>query len=153
MSLPYRPCVGIMLLNDNNRVFVAQRNDVISEYWQMPQGGIDTDETPENAAMRELEEEIGTTNATIIAETKHWLHYDFPDDLYAQLWGGKYKGQKQKWFAMRFNGHDDDINIDTEEPEFRTWKWEDPSCLPDIIVPFKVELYKTLLNEFRTLLT
>lgn len=147
-ELPYRPCVGIMLFNPAGRVFVARRIDMISEAWQMPQGGIDEDEDPQAAAMRELEEEIGTAKAEILAETPDWLHYDLPEELVGKLWGGRFRGQRQKWFAMRFTGRDADIDIDTEEPEFLEWKWVAPQALPDLIVPFKRELYAELVRRF-----
>ena len=114
----------------------------------MPQGGIDKGEAPANAALRELEEETGTNKAEIIAESRDWLHYDLPEHLVPQLWGGKYCGQTQKWFLMRFTGQDSDINIETETPEFLDWKWTDITTLPDIIVPFKRELYTKVVAEF-----
>ena len=114
----------------------------------MPQGGVDKGEDIRAAAMRELEEEIGTNNATIIAESKDWLNYDLPDELIGKVWNGKYRGQTQKWFLMRFNGQDSDINIETEHPEFLEWKWAEPKTLPDIIVPFKKQLYRQILEEF-----
>jgi len=147
-SLPYRKCVGIMLLNANNHVFVAKRIDMRSEAWQMPQGGIDEGEDTRTAAMRELEEEIGTNNATIIAESDGWLSYDLPDELIGKVWKGKYRGQTQKWFLMRYEGDDSDINIETEHPEFSQWKWTKPHTLPDNIVPFKRQLYRQILDEF-----
>lgn len=150
-SLPYRPCVGLMLLNDANQVFVAKRIDMRSEAWQMPQGGIDEGETPEQAAMREMLEEIGTNNAEIIAENSGWLNYDLPVHLVPKLWDGQFRGQKQKWYALRYRGTDADINIDTETPEFSEWKWADMRSLPDLIVPFKRELYAKLVTEFKHL--
>jgi len=147
-NLPYRPCVGIMLINSDNLVFAAKRIDMIAEAWQMPQGGIDDGEEPRITAMRELEEEIGTNKAEIIAESKEWLTYDLPEDLIPKIWGGKYRGQKQKWFAMRFTGGDHDININTKHPEFSHWKWVKPAELPEIIVPFKRELYTRIVQEF-----
>jgi putative (di)nucleoside polyphosphate hydrolase len=147
-DLPYRPCAGIMLFNDQGRVFVARRIDMVSEAWQMPQGGIDSGEDPETAAFRELGEEIGTASAEIMAVTEDWLDYDLPDELLGKLWGGRYRGQRQKWFAMRFLGTDSDINIDTENPEFSEWKWAELSELPDLIVPFKRGLYSELVQRF-----
>lgn len=150
--LPYRPCVGVMLLNADNQVFVAQRRDMKTEAWQMPQGGIDKGETPRDAAFRELEEETGTRNAEILAETQGWLDYDLPLDLLPKLWKGRYRGQRQKWFAMRYLGRDEDIDIETEEPEFSAWKWADVDELPSLIVSFKRELYRQVVAEFRPLL-
>lgn len=144
----YRPCVGIMLLNREGKVFIARRIDTPGNAWQMPQGGIDEGETPELAALRELKEEIGTANAQIIAESEGWYHYDLPDDLIGKLWGGQFCGQKQKWFVMRFSGEDRNIDIETEEPEFCEWRWEEIDALPDLIVPFKRPLYQKLVAEF-----
>jgi len=149
----YRAGVGIILINSDKKVFVAKRLDMISENWQMPQGGIDDGETPQVAAMREMQEEIGTNNATIIAESKDWYYYDLPSELVAKVWKGRYKGQKQKWFVMDFQGSDADINIDTAHPEFSEWKWIEPKDLPDIIVPFKRKLYQDLLEEFKQCLS
>jgi len=147
-TLPYRPCVGIMLVNTENKVFVAKRIDSELEAWQMPQGGIDDGEETRSAAFRELEEETGVTNATIIAESSDWHPYDIPADMVPKVWGGKYRGQKQKWFLMRFDGTDADINIDTKEPEFSEWRWANPQELPDLIVPFKRALYQNIVAEF-----
>jgi putative (di)nucleoside polyphosphate hydrolase len=140
--------VGIMLINAAGLVFAARRIDTIAEAWQMPQGGIDEGETPIKAAKRELLEETGTDKAKLLAESKDWYTYDLPESLVPKIWGGRYRGQKQKWFAMRFTGQDKDINIDTHEPEFSQWKWVKPHTLPDIIVPFKRELYAQLVEEF-----
>ncbi len=150
--LPYRRGVGIMLLNARGEVFVAKRIDMTSEAWQMPQGGIDAGEEPRVAAMRELKEEIGTNAATIFAESRDWYRYDLPDHLVPIIWKGQYRGQEQKWFAMRFEGTDADINIhDGEHPEFSEWKWIPMRELPEVIVPFKRELYASLVGEFQTL--
>ncbi len=147
-ELPYRQGVGIMLINKDKNVFVAKRIDMTSEAWQMPQGGIDEGEKPRDSAMRELGEEIGTEKAAILAESKGWYTYDLPETLIPKIWGGKYRGQQQKWYAMRFDGTDTDINIATKHPEFSEWKWVKPETLPDIIVPFKRELYQALVGEF-----
>lgn len=147
-DLPYRQGVGIMLRNDAGKIFVARRIDMTSEAWQMPQGGIDAGEDPLACARRELKEEIGTDKAELIAESNGWYYYDLPDDIIPKIWGGKYRGQQQKWFLMRFTGSDSDINIQTEDPEFSQWQWIAPEKLPDIIVPFKRELYARLLEEF-----
>lgn len=147
-SLPYRNGVGIMLLNASNQVFVAKRIDTTSEAWQMPQGGVDPGETPVQAAYRELKEEIGTDKVELLRESSDWYTYDLPDELVGQLWGGRYRGQRQKWFAMRLIGTDADINIETHDPEFCEWQWIDIRMLPDIIVPFKKTLYKALVEEF-----
>lgn len=147
-NLPYRPCVGIMLLNKRGQAFVARRIDMPSEAWQMPQGGIDEGETPLQAALRELREEIGTDKAEVLAESQQWLNYDLPVELIGKLWGGCFRGQTQKWFAMRFTGSDSDINIATDEPEFLDWKWAELERLPSLIVPFKRKLYEQLVAEF-----
>lgn len=137
-----------MLINRYNEVFVGRRIDTRSEAWQMPQGGIDEGETPDQAAMREMLEEIGSNNARIVMESEHWFSYDLPDHLVPKLWDGKYRGQKQKWFLMRFLGEDTDIDIDTEHPEFAAWQWVNARRLPHIIVPFKRKLYKSIMEEF-----
>jgi putative (di)nucleoside polyphosphate hydrolase len=146
----YRPGVGIMLLNRTGNVFVARRIDMPTmPAWQMPQGGIDPGETPRQAALRELREEIGTDKAEILGESRTWLRYDLPIELAAGRWGGRYRGQRQKWFVMRFTGSDGDINLGTEHPEFDAWRWVAPTRLPDLIVPFKRQLYIDILAEFR----
>jgi putative (di)nucleoside polyphosphate hydrolase len=147
-DLPYRPGVGIMLFNGAGLVLVARRIDMVSEAWQMPQGGIEEGERPIDAAFRELAEEIGTAKAEVLAEAEDWLDYDLPHDLVAILWQGRFRGQRQKWFAMRFTGCDADIDIATEEPEFSAWKWAEPAALPDLIVPFKRDLYAELVRRF-----
>ena len=147
--LPYRPAVGIMLLNRQGEVFVARRIDLpMMSAWQMPQGGIDPGETPRQAALRELKEEIGTDKAEIFVESRGWLEYDLPADVAGGIWGGRYRGQRQKWFAMRFTGSDGDINLATEHPEFDAWQWVAPERLPELIVPFKRQLYIDILAEF-----
>lgn len=147
-GLPYRPGVGLMLLNARGLIFVAQRIDMPSSAWQMPQGGIDPGETPQQAALRELREEVGTDKVEIIAESRDWVRYDLPADLAAKLWAGRYRGQEQKWFVMRFLGTDGDIDIATPEPEFSAWRWAEPAELPKLIVPFKRDLYRRLIGEF-----
>ena len=148
----YRPAVGLMLLNGINQVFVARRLDVVADAWQMPQGGIDEGEAPREAALRELKEEIGTDKATIIGESRGWLRYDLPAELAGQAWGGRYRGQRQKWFALRFTGNDCDIDLATAHPEFSEWKWVAAASLPEFIVPFKRQLYLDVLAEFASLL-
>jgi len=145
----YRPAVGIMLLNRAGEVFVARRVDMPTmPAWQMPQGGIDPGETPLQAALRELKEEIGTDKAELLGESRGWLRYDLPAELARAMWGGRYRGQQQKWFAMRFTGTDGDIDLATEHPEFNAWKWLRPERLPEVIVPFKRQLYLDILAEF-----
>ncbi len=148
--LPYRPCIGIMLLNKNNLVFTGQRIDATSEAWQMPQGGIDEGEETIEAAFRELQEETGIPRhkTNVIFQTNDWLYYDLPDHLMGKIWGGQYKGQKQLWVLMRFLGEDEDIDINTSEPEFKSWSWIKPKTLPDVIVPFKKKLYQDVLKAF-----
>ena len=146
----YRPAVGIMLLNRRRQVFVARRTDMRAmPAWQMPQGGIDPGETPLEAALRELEEEIGTAKAEFLAESRAWLSYDLPAELACKVWGGRYRGQRQKWFVMRFIGSDADIDLATEHPEFDAWRWAAPEELPQLIVSFKRQLYIDILTEFR----
>jgi putative (di)nucleoside polyphosphate hydrolase len=149
--LPYRPCVGLLVLNTKGAVFVAQRNDMRSEAWQMPQGGIDKDETPLTAALRELEEEIGTADVDILAESAEWHSYDLPRDLVPRIWKGHYRGQRQKWFALRLRGGDDSINIETEKPEFSAWKWVNIGEVTDLAIPFKRDLYRKVVAEFHHL--
>ena len=148
-SSGYRLGVGIMLLNAGRHVLVAQRTDMTMPAWQMPQGGIEPGETPRQAAMRELEEEIGTCKADILAESRGWLTYEFPAELARAVWGGRYRGQRQKWFVMRFDGCDADIDLATRHPEFDAWRWVPPERLPELIVPFKRRLYVAVLTEFR----
>ena len=144
----YRRSVGMVVFNDRGEVVVGQRLDFRSDAWQMPQGGIDAGEEPREAAVRELIEEIGTDKIEIVAEMDGWLRYDLPEDLAAKLWNGSYRGQEQKWFAMRFLGTDADIDIHTEHPEFNAWKWLPFAQTPAAIVPFKREVYARLVEEF-----
>ena len=137
-----------MLLNPRREVFVAQRLDMPSEAWQMPQGGIDKGETPRQAALRELKEEIGTDKARIRAESRDWLTYDLPAALAAQLWHGRFRGQAQKWFLLDFTGRDSDIDIATAKPEFSRWQWVPAPRVIELIVPFKRALYEQVLEEF-----
>jgi putative (di)nucleoside polyphosphate hydrolase len=145
----YRMGVGIMLLNQRGEVFVGRRIDVPDEAWQMPQGGIDEGEEPRAAALRELREEIGTDDVEVLAESRGWLRYDLPDNFVGKAWGGRWRGQQQKWFAMRFLGTDADINIATEHPEFSAWRWVSPTHLPELIVMFKRQLYLEVLQQFQ----
>ena len=150
-DLPYRPCVGIMLFNRDGKVFVGKRIDQTVEGWQMPQGGIDEGESPKQAALRELLEEVGTDKAEIIAEMDDWVTYDLPTHLIGVAFKGKYKGQRQKWFALRFTGQDGDIDLTAHEPEFSAFQWVSLDALPDLIVPFKRQTYKQVIAAFRLL--
>jgi putative (di)nucleoside polyphosphate hydrolase len=144
----YRPGIGIMLINDAGLVFVAQRIDMPGA-WQMPQGGIDAGETPRDAVMRELKEEIGTDRAEILAESRDWLSYDLPPELKRRVWGGRYRGQKQKWFLCRFQGTDRDIDLGHDRhPEFDAWRWIEPKQLTELIVEFKRGVYRGVVAEF-----
>ncbi|MDW3117368.1 MAG: RNA pyrophosphohydrolase [Roseovarius pacificus] len=148
--LPYRPCVGVMLANAEGRVFVGQRIDQDITAWQMPQGGIDPGEAPRDAALRELWEETGVPAdmVTIETETEGWIPYELPHDIVPRIWKGRYKGQEQKWFLLRFHGQDSDVNIETEHPEFSEWRWLDPAELIANIVPFKRTVYERVMAEF-----
>jgi putative (di)nucleoside polyphosphate hydrolase len=152
-QLPYRPGVGIMLVNAQSQVFVGQRFDSVVEAWQMPQGGIDPGEDPYEAALRELEEETGVKRhlTSLIAETADWLTYDLPPDLQGTIWKGKYRGQRQKWFALRFLGQDDDVDLMAHahagHAEFKAWQWASLDQLADLIVPFKRDLYAALVAD------
>ncbi|HEY0130266.1 MAG TPA: RNA pyrophosphohydrolase [Allosphingosinicella sp.] len=150
-DLPYRPAAGVMLVNAEGKVWVGQRLDSSLEAWQMPQGGLDEGEDPEQGALRELEEETGIRPdlVEIVARHGEELYYDLPGELVARLWKGRWRGQRQTWFLARFLGTDDDVDIATPHPEFRAWKWADPADLPAMIVPFKKKLYEDVLEAFR----
>ncbi len=151
-KLPYRPNVGIMVVNKDGHIFVAKRIDHYSDAWQMPQGGIEPDENLQTAALRELHEETGISDnkVDLVAEIEEWITYDLPTNLIPQLWNGKYRGQKQKWFLMKFLGDDADIDIETQHPEFSSWKWIAPEELPQTIVSFKRDVYVRVLDEFQS---
>lgn len=149
-ALPYRPCVGVVLMNGEGFVFVGQRMDQNTDAWQMPQGGVDEDEDPYEAALRELWEETGVTADLVekVAETEGWLPYDLPHDLVPRIWKGRYRGQEQKWYLFRFLGRDDQIDLETDHPEFSRWKWQDPDRLVAEIVPFKRDVYERVVAAF-----
>lgn len=147
---PYRKGVGAVLFDKRGRVLVARRIDTPGEAWQLPQGGLDAGENPRRAILRELAEEIGTARARIVGEIPGWLAYDLPASLVARAWGGRFRGQKQKWFALRFQGRDSDIRLDTDDhPEFDDWQWVKIDDLPARIVAFKRPLYRVLAERFR----
>lgn len=148
---PYRPCVGLMVINEKGHVFVGNRIDTPGDHWQMPQGGIDKDEEPSDAALRELKEEIGTDNAVILGETREWFSYDLPRELSRKVWKGQYRGQTQKWFLLLFKGEDSEIALDAHHPEFGDWQWVALDRLPSLIVPFKRDTYERVVTEFAPL--
>lgn len=153
-SLPYRPCVGVVLIDARGMVFAGQRIDNPSPAWQMPQGGIDDGEKPREAAYRELWEETGVTRDLVdfVGKTHGWVTYDLPPDLLGKVWGGKYRGQRQKWFLFRFKGKDADIRIASEHPEFSTWRWILADEMVESIVPFKRTVYEEVIRSFRAYL-
>lgn len=154
-NLPYRPCVGVMLINAQGLIFAGQRIDSATPAWQMPQGGIDDGEKPREAALRELVEETGITADLVefISKTTDWVTYDLPPDLLGKVWGGKFRGQKQKWFLYRYLGRDDQVAIASAHPEFSTWCWIGADDLIASIVPFKRTVYQTVVAAFRPYLS
>ena len=148
-KLPMRQGVGIIVLNQKNEVFVGKRKDNPIDKWQMPQGGININETPFNAMIRELKEETSITKIKVLKEIEHWLEYELPPNLLGKIWKGKFRGQKQKWFIVKFIGDESEINLNTEHPEFIEWKWLDYNLLPEVIVDFKKKVYKKLKNELK----
>jgi putative (di)nucleoside polyphosphate hydrolase len=156
-DLPYRPCVGVMVLNHNSRAFIGRRIEGpehidVAHSWQMPQGGIDPGEEPRPAALRELREETNISSVERLAEIDEWLCYDIPPDIVGQAWKGRYRGQKQKWFALRFTGTEGEIDLanpaGTHQPEFSAWRWEPMQNVPDLVVPFKRAVYERVVREF-----
>ena len=148
-NLPLRDGVGIIVINNDNKIFVAKRIDNPKNYWQMPQGGVDSGENYYQAALRELEEETSIKNIEFVKEIEGYISYELPDYLLGIIWKGKFKGQKQKWFIVKFLGNDSEININTKRPEFFEWKWIDVSQLTDVVVHFKLEVYKKLQHEIK----
>ena len=150
-KLPLRLGVGIILLNNENKVFVGKRIDNPKNFWQMPQGGCDENENFLDAAKRELEEETSIKKVKILKELDEWFVYNLPRDLLGKIWQGKYRGQKQKWFVMKFLGKNEEINIKTKKPEFLEWKWIEPNDLPKVVVHFKLDIYKKLSEKLACL--
>jgi putative (di)nucleoside polyphosphate hydrolase len=149
----YRPCVGLMLINRARRLFIGEREGPALNLWQMPQGGIDRGEAPRDAARRELREEVGTDLAELVAESRAWYAYDLPPEMLPPHWGGRYRGQSQRWFAFRFTGTDRDIDIAAhDDPEFTRWRWASPDEVLALIVAFKRPVYRAVLAEFARLL-
>ena len=147
--LPLRTGVGIIVLNSQNKIFVGKRKDNPFDKWQMPQGGVDLDEPLLQAMKRELLEETSIKNIEVLKEFDQWLAYELPENLVGKIWKGKYRGQKQKWFVVRFLGSDSEINVNTKHPEFIEWKWIDMELLPDLIVHFKKHVYEKVLAELK----
>ena len=150
--LPLRIGVGIVVLNKNNKIFVAKRIDNPKDFWQMPQGGVDPNESYLDAAYRELYEETNIKKIELIKEVEEFTTYELPDHLLGIIWKGKFKGQKQKWFITRFVGNEDEINIKTKKPEFLDWKWVDINEITKFVVDFKLEVYKKIQNEIKKIL-
>ena len=151
-NLPLRSGVGIVLLNKKNRIFVAKRIDNPKNYWQMPQGGIDGNEDYLSAALRELEEETSIKSFELLKEIDEFITYELPKDLLGIIWKGKYKGQKQKWFVMRFTGQDQEINLKTKKPEFLEWKWVNPDKITDTVVDFKLNVYRKIQEKLKDII-
>ena len=152
-NLPLRNGVGIIVLNSKNKIFVGKRIDNPNNFWQMPQGGIDKNEDNYEAALRELQEETGIKSVSLIKEIDGFISYNLPDNLLGIIWKGKYKGQKQKWFVMKFTGKDSEININTKKPEFLDWKWIDLETITDTVVDFKLKVYEQLKIEVRKVIS
>jgi putative (di)nucleoside polyphosphate hydrolase len=152
-NLPLRTGVGVVLLNNENKVFVAKRIDNPKNFWQMPQGGVNKNESYENAAFRELEEETSIKSAELVSKINGMTTYELPNHLLGIIWKGKYKGQKQKWFVMRFKGNDNEINLNTNNPEFLDWKWINIDDITKVVVSFKLKVYKKIQAEIKKLLT
>ena len=150
--LPLRTGVGIIVLNSENKVFVGKRIDNISDKWQMPQGGVDKNENYTDAMKRELKEETSISNIRIIKELDYWLEYELPKNLLGIIWKGKYRGQKQKWFVMKFVGEDKEINIKTKNPEFLDWKWIELDQITEVVVDFKLHVYKELKEKVKKII-
>ena len=150
-GLPYRPCAGVTLINREGLIWAGRRIDSTADAWQMPQGGIDEGEKPRAAALRELHEETGIApdRVTFLGKTHHWLTYDLPPELLGKVWGGKYRGQKQKWFLFRFDGQDSEVDIDRPHPEFAEWRWIGAEDMLARIVPFKRDVYGQVIAAFR----
>ena len=151
-NLPYRSGVGIVVLNKDNKVFVAKRIDNPKNFWQMPQGGVDKNEDYLSAAYRELEEETSIKSVELISELDGFITYDLPDHLLGIIWKGRYKGQTQKWYLMRFTGNEEEINIKTKHPEFLEWKWVELDQITDLVVKFKLEIYKEVKDKVKKIL-
>ena len=150
-KLPLRIGVGIILLNKKNNIFVGKRVDNPKKFWQMPQGGVDNNENFLEAAKRELEEETSIKSVKLIKELDSWLEYELPKNLLGKIWQGKFRGQKQKWFVMKFIGNENEINVKTKNPEFLAWKWIEPSKLTDVVVDFKFNIYSKIKQELKSL--